>query len=150
MRPYRRDGSCRYSLKLYLENQSSPPIVTPIPVWPRITVSGEVSTVAPAATSGSSRAGLMSCTTSSNPAFTRLSAIGPPILPSPTNPTRSAISFLPIYRDDRSISRLTENPARLARGGQFPAWTCPECRRLFGAHAIAHQRPTAQPSQFRP
>jgi hypothetical protein len=66
------------------------------------TASGEVSTVAPAATSGSSRAELISCTTSSNPAFTRLSAIGPPILPSPTNPTLPAIAFLPNDGDDRS------------------------------------------------
>src|SRR3954454_22057966 len=75
------------------------------------TASGEASTLAPAATSGSSRAGLMSCTTSSNPAFTRLSAIGPPILPSPINPTLPTIGFLPVYRDDRSISRLTGNLA---------------------------------------
>ena len=66
------------------------------------TASGEVSTVAPAATSGSSRAELISCTTSSNPAFTRLRAIGPPILPSPTNPTLPAIAFLPNDGDDRS------------------------------------------------
>jgi hypothetical protein len=41
------------------------------------TASPEASTVAPAATSGATLAGLMSCTTSSNPALTRLSAIGP-------------------------------------------------------------------------
>ena len=81
------------------------------------TASGEVSTVAPAATSGSSRAGLMSCTTSSNPALTRLSAIGPPILPSPMNPTMSAIGFLPISGDDRNISLPTGNPAYLV-----PEW----------------------------
>src|SRR5258707_15361487 len=59
------------------------------------TASAEASTVAPAATSGATFAGLMSCTTSSNPALTRLSAIGPPILPSPTKPTVPVIGFSP-------------------------------------------------------
>src|SRR5947207_14185283 len=58
------------------------------------TASAEASTVAPAATSGATLAGLMSCTTSSNPALTRLSAIVPPILPSPIKPTVSVIGFL--------------------------------------------------------
>src|SRR4051795_3119392 len=80
--------------------------------WHRAaTASGEASTLAPAATSGSSWAGLMSCTTSSNPAFTRLSAIGPPILPSPINPTLPAIGFLLTNGGDRSISWLTGNLA---------------------------------------
>src|SRR5215217_480706 len=84
--------------------------------WHRAaTASGEASTLAPAATSGSSRAGLMSCTTSSNPALTRLSDIGPPILPSPINPTLPAIGSLPANGDDRSISRLTGNPARFVQ-----------------------------------
>src|ERR1700680_174300 len=58
------------------------------------TASAEASTVAPAATRGATLAGLISCTTSSNPALTRLSAIGPPILPSPIKPTVSVIGFL--------------------------------------------------------
>src|ERR1700680_1856925 len=58
------------------------------------TASAEASTVAPAATSGATLARLMSCTTSSNPALTRLSAIGPPILPSAIKPTVLVIDFL--------------------------------------------------------
>src|ERR1700738_326394 len=66
------------------------------------TASAEASTVAPAATSGATLAGLMSCTTSSNPALTRLSAIGPPILPSPIKPTVLVIDFLLSDRGDRT------------------------------------------------
>src|ERR1051325_6129444 len=51
------------------------------------TAAGEVSTAAPSATSRSSFFVSMSCTTSEKPAFSRLRAIGPPILPSPMNPT---------------------------------------------------------------
>src|SRR5947199_49050 len=73
------------------------------------TASAEASTVAPAATSGATLAGLMSCTTSSNPALTRLSAIGPPILPSPIKPTVSVIGFLLGDRGDRSTRRVPGN-----------------------------------------
>src|SRR3954468_14229208 len=58
------------------------------------TAAGEVSIAAPAATSGSSFFASMSCTTSEKPAFARLSAIGPPILPSPMNPTLPGIISL--------------------------------------------------------
>src|SRR5260370_32246618 len=75
------------------------------------TASAEASTVAPAATSGATLAGLMSCTTSSNPALTRLSAIGPPILPSPIKPTVLVIDFLLRDRGDRSTRRVPGNGA---------------------------------------
>ena len=55
--------------------------------------------IAPAATSGATAAGSTSCTNSANPAATRLSAIGRPMLPSPMNPTaevmRASSSRLP-------------------------------------------------------
>src|ERR1700731_4363447 len=66
------------------------------------TAAGDVTVAAPAATSGSSLLGSMSCTTSEKPAFARLCAIGPPILPSPMNPTLPGIAFPP-----RLLSRLS-------------------------------------------
>ena len=56
---------------------------------------GEATTVAPAATSGASRALSMSWTTSSNPALTRLSAIGPPMLPRPMKAMVRVMAFSP-------------------------------------------------------
>ena len=56
------------------------------------TRSGESATTAPRARSGSTFAGSMSCTISGNPCFTRLSAIGRPMLPSPMKPTARAIT----------------------------------------------------------
>src|SRR3981189_32267 len=60
------------------------------------TADGDVSIAAPWATSGSSFFGSISCTTSEKPAFARLSAIGPPILPSPMTPTLPGIALPPI------------------------------------------------------
>src|ERR1700731_4883111 len=97
------------------------------------TASAEASTVAPAATSGATRAGLMSCMTSSNPALTRLSAIGPPILPSPIKPTVLVIDFLLSDRGDRdavrrNLGKIDEAPglrreasAVLSRGLRLPS-----------------------------
>src|SRR5690349_2736648 len=62
----------------------------------------------------------MSCTTSSNPAFTRLSAIGPPILPSPINPTLPAISFLPSVE---RIVALADGKSRSLRAGMAVSGT---------------------------
>ena len=62
------------------------------------TAAGECSTAAPASTSGSSFAGSMSWTTSENPCFTRLSAIGPPMAPRPMNPTLPAMPITPLVQ----------------------------------------------------
>src|SRR4029077_9326597 len=60
------------------------------------TAAGDVTVAAPSATSGGSFFGSISCTTSEKPAFARLSAIGPPILPSPMNPTLPGIVSPPV------------------------------------------------------
>src|SRR5205814_9544647 len=81
------------------------------------TAAGDVSIAAPAATSGSSFFGSISCTTSSKPPFARLSAIGPPILPSPINPTLPGIAFPPSRKagelDAIAIGRASQIAARL-------------------------------------
>src|ERR1700730_16681842 len=106
------------------------------------TASAEASTDAPTATSGATLAGLMSYTTSSNPALTRLSAIGPPILPSPIKPTVPVIGFLLSDRGDRStrlpwvsslnIRRQTSVQPELFRAGtKLPRrGSEQDCRRL--------------------
>ena len=57
------------------------------------TACAETATSAPSAFNGSVFALSMSCTTSAKPAFARLSAIGPPMAPSPMNPTLPAMLF---------------------------------------------------------
>lgn len=58
------------------------------------TACAEAATSQPLAFRGSVFAASMSFTTSAKPAFTRLSAIGPPMAPSPMNPTLPAMFFL--------------------------------------------------------
>ena len=55
------------------------------------TASADSAFAAPRAMSRSIFPASMSCTTSAKPALTRLSAIGPPMFPSPMNPTFPAI-----------------------------------------------------------
>jgi hypothetical protein len=57
------------------------------------TASAVPASSAPLARSGAVLVWSMSCTTSLKPAFTRLSAIGPPMAPSPMNPTLPAMLF---------------------------------------------------------
>src|SRR6267378_4845918 len=56
------------------------------------TASAEVARVAPRVFQTSALPGSMSCTTSEKPCLTRFSAIGPPMFPSPMNPTVPAIT----------------------------------------------------------
>src|SRR6188474_2233819 len=59
-------------------------------------------------------AGSMSCTTSGTSAFARLRAIGPPMAPSPMNPTLPAIRFSLHTTSD--IDRQTRNEIGVRRG----------------------------------
>src|SRR5262245_28494381 len=63
------------------------------------TASAEPATVAPFAFSGSVFDLSTSLTTSEKPALARLSAIGPPMAPSPMNPTLPGMSYLPVVSD---------------------------------------------------
>src|SRR3954447_13029812 len=75
---------------------------------------GESAQLAPAAMCRSAAARLMSCTTSSYPAFCRLAAMLAPIVPSPIKPTfmyiSLAIPLLPRGRGWRSSSLLRRMP----------------------------------------
>src|SRR3954468_11208795 len=64
---------------------------------------GVFTTRAPAAASGATRSGLMSWTITSNPALTRFNAIGPPMAPTPTNPTFPVMTISPCVRTLRGI-----------------------------------------------
>jgi hypothetical protein len=55
---------------------------------------GFVAAAAPAATSSSTGPGLRECTVNSNPAVSRLLAIGRPMMPRPMNPIRSPMAWL--------------------------------------------------------
>src|SRR5215210_1568466 len=57
---------------------------------------GVSTTRAPAAASGATRSALMSWTITSNPALRRFNAIGPPMAPTPTNPTFPVMTILPL------------------------------------------------------
>src|SRR5712691_11566915 len=84
------------------------------------TPSAESPTVAPRVRQMSAFAGSMSCTTSEKPCLTRFSAIGPPMFPSPMNPTVPAIAIL--------LGVRSHNPTSAFGRGSLPA---AESRRLF-------------------
>src|SRR5712692_3436009 len=58
------------------------------------TSSGDPATLAPRSRSGSTLSRATSCTTSENPFLARFNAMGPPMLPSPMNPTAPGIANL--------------------------------------------------------
>src|SRR5712692_566627 len=58
------------------------------------TSSGEPTTRAPRSRNGSTLSRATSCTTSANPFLARFKAMGPPMLPSPMNPTAPGIADL--------------------------------------------------------
>src|ERR1700694_5696922 len=80
------------------------------------TSSGEPTTRAPRSRSGSLLSGATSWTTRANPFLARFNAMGPPMLPSPMNPTAPAIADLLLERGDHVAGEeLEAAPFQLQR-----------------------------------